>query len=127
MLKGFRDFVFRGNVIDLAIAFVLGGAFAIVVNSFVADILAPLLGLLGLPDLSNLTLTLGQAELRYGAFLMAVLAFLMVALAVYLFVVRPMQRMHDSAEATTRTCPYCASEIPLAATRCPMCTSQLSA
>jgi large conductance mechanosensitive channel len=127
MLKGFRDFVFRGNVVDLAVAFVIGAAFALVITSLVDDIIAPLLGLVGLPDLNSLSVQVGQAEVRYGSFLAALLAFLLVALAIYLFVVRPIQRMHDSAEATTKTCAYCASEIPLAAARCPMCTSQLAA
>jgi large conductance mechanosensitive channel len=126
VLTGFRDFIFRGNVIDLAVAFVIGGAFAVVVNSLVADILAPLLGLVGLPDLTALTLTLGQAELRYGAFLTAVIAFLMVAAAIYLVVIRPVERMRSRAEATTKVCPHCASEIPLAARRCPLCTSELA-
>lgn len=125
MLKGFRDFIFRGNVIDLAVAFIIGGAFATVVNSFVVDILTPLLGLLGMPDLSTLSITLGQAELRYGAFLTAVIAFALVAAAIYFFVVVPATRMREPGEATTRTCPFCASEIPLAAKRCPHCTSEL--
>jgi large conductance mechanosensitive channel len=127
MVKGFRDFIMRGNVIDLAVAFVIGGAFATVVASFVDDILAPLLGLLGLPDLSAMTVQLGEAELRYGAFIAAIIAFLLVALAIYFVVVRPMERMRQVAEATTKTCPHCASEIPLGANRCPMCTSQLAA
>jgi large conductance mechanosensitive channel len=127
MLKGFRDFVFRGNVVDLAVAFIIGGAFATVINSLVADILTPLLGLAGMPDLSTLSITLGQAELRYGAFLTAVIAFLMIALAIYFLIVRPMERMRAPTEATTKSCEFCASEIPLAARRCPMCTSELAA
>jgi large conductance mechanosensitive channel len=128
MWSGFRDFILRGNVIDLAVAFVLGVAFAAVVTSFTADILTPLLGLVGLPDFSELTLTTpGGAVIAYGNFLNAVIAFLLVALAIYLFVVKPMERIRKPAEATTKTCPECASEIPLAARRCPMCTSQLGA
>lgn len=127
MLNGLRDFVLRGNVVDLAVAFVIGGAFATVVNSFVVDILSPLLGVLGLPDLTQLTLRVGEADIRYGAFLTAVIAFLLVAAAIYYFVVVPSTRMRDPVEATTKACPFCASEIPLAATRCPLCTSQLAA
>ena len=128
MIRGFRDFVMRGDVIDLAVAFVIGGAFATVVNSLVGDVLTPLLGLVGLPDLSTQTLELRpDAVVRYGAFITAVIAFLLVALAIYLLVVRPMQRMRETTEATTKTCAYCATEIPLAATRCPMCTSELAA
>ena len=128
MVKGFRDFVMRGNVIDLAVAFVIGGAFATVIASLVEDILTPLLGLVGLPDLSTLAVELRpDAIIRYGSFLTALIAFLLVALAIYLVVVRPMERMRKPTEATTKACPECASEIPLAARRCPMCTSQLAA
>jgi large conductance mechanosensitive channel len=128
MLKGFRDFVMRGNVIDLAVAFVIGGAFATVIASLVADIIAPLLGLLGMPDLANLTITTpGGAEIRYGLFANAVIAFLLVAAAIYFIVVKPMERMRTTEEATTKACPECASEIPLPAKRCPMCTSPLAA
>ncbi|HEY7598995.1 MAG TPA: large conductance mechanosensitive channel protein MscL [Candidatus Limnocylindrales bacterium] len=126
MLKGFRDFIFRGNVIDLAVAFIIGGAFATVVTSFVTDLLTPLLGLLGLPDLSALSVSIGQAELRYGAFLTAVLAFVLVAAAIYFFLVVPANRMREPTAATTKACPFCATEIPLAAKRCPHCTSELS-
>jgi large conductance mechanosensitive channel len=126
MIRGFRDFIMRGNVIDLAVAFVIGGAFATVIASFVSDILAPLLGLLGLPDLASLTITTaGGAEVRYGLFLNAVIAFVLVAAAIYFIVVKPMERMRQPTEATTKSCPECASEIPLAAKRCPMCTSTL--
>ena len=125
-MKGFRDFIFRGNVIDLAVAFVIGGAFATVVTSFVSDILTPLLGLLGLPDLFALSVTIGQAELRYGAFLTALIAFVLVAAAIYFFVVVPMQRTRAPAQPTTKGCPFCATEIPLAARRCPHCTSELA-
>jgi large conductance mechanosensitive channel len=128
MLTGFRDFIMRGNVIDLAVAFVLGGAFATVVTSFVGDILTPLLGLLGVPDFSQLVLTTpGGAVIRYGAFLNAVIAFIVVAAAIYFLVVKPMERQRQPAEPETKSCPECASEIPLAARRCPNCTSQLAA
>jgi large conductance mechanosensitive channel len=129
MLKGFRDFIMRGNVIDLAVAFVIGGAFAAVVTSFVGDILTPLLGLLGVPDFSTLVYTTpGGAEIRYGAFLNALISFVLIAAAVYFILVAPIQRRRAAetgAAPTTKTCPFCASEIPLAATRCPLCTSQL--
>ena len=80
MLKGFRDFVMRGNVVDLAVALVIGLAFAAVINSFVADILTPLLGLVGVPDFSTLSFTVGDAEVRYGLFLNALIAFILVKL-----------------------------------------------
>jgi len=130
MLKGFRDFVMRGNVIDLAVAVVIAGAFGAVIASFVADILTPLLGILGVPDFSTLTFTVGEAEVRYGLFLNTVITFLLVAASIYFVVVRPKTAMDarraKAEEATTRGCPFCATEIPLAATRCPHCTSQLN-
>jgi len=127
-MKGFRDFMMRGNVIDLAVAFVIGGAFATVIASFVSDILMPLLGLLGAPDMSGLVfVTPGGAEVRYGLFINALIAFVLVAAAIYFIVVKPMERMRKPEAPSTKTCPHCASEIPLAAKRCPNCTSQLTA
>jgi large conductance mechanosensitive channel len=131
MFSGFRDFVLRGNVIDLAVAVILAIAFAAVIASFVGDILTPLLGLLGVPDFSSASLTVGDAEVRYGAFLNALISFLVVAFAIYLFVVRPANALEERRQRgaeespTTKTCPECASEIPAAANRCPMCTQPL--
>ncbi|HEX5040557.1 MAG TPA: large conductance mechanosensitive channel protein MscL [Candidatus Limnocylindria bacterium] len=122
MLKGFRDFVMRGNVIDLAVAVVIAGAFGAVITSFVGDILTPLLGIFGLPDFNELTFQVGDATVRYGAFLNALIAFLLVALAIYLVVVRPMERMKGEAAVETKVCTECTSDIPLAAKRCPFCT-----
>ncbi len=127
MLKGFRDFVMRGNVVDLAVALVIGLAFAAVINSFVADILTPLLGLVGVPDFSTLSFTVGDAEVRYGLFLNALIAFILVAAAIYFFVVKPMERMKGPAAVETKACTECTSDIPLAAKRCPMCTSPQTA
>jgi large conductance mechanosensitive channel len=129
VFKGFREFVFRGNVVDLAVAVVIAGAFGAVITSFVADILTPLLGLLGVPDFTTATVTVGSAEIRYGLFLNALIAFVLVAAAIYFLVVRPKEafdaRMARAEETTTRACPHCATDIPVAATRCPNCTSQL--
>lgn len=128
MLSGFRDFIMRGNVVDLAVAVVIGAAFGAVVTSFVGDVLTPLLGLVGIPDFSQASFVVGDAEVRYGAFLNALISFLLIAAAIYLFVVQPMnvleerrQRGLESAP-TTKTCTECASEIPVSARRCPMCT-----
>ncbi len=89
----FRDFVLRGNVVDLAVAFVIGAAFAAVVTSFVSDILTPLLGLIGVPDFREASVTVGAAEVRYGVFLNALIAFLLVAAAIFFFVVKPMSAL----------------------------------
>ena len=129
MLKGFRDFIMRGNVVDLAVAFVIGGAFAAVVTSFVSDILTPLLGLLGVPDFATLSFKAGSADVRYGLFLNALIAFILVALVIYFVLVVPMQRMRrgdESPAPSTKACPFCATDIPIAASRCPNCTSQLN-
>ena len=127
MISGFRDFIMRGNVIDLAVALVIALAFAAVLTSFTGDILTPLLGLIGVPDFSSLTLTIGSAELRYGAFLNALIAFVLMAAVIYFFVVKPMERMKGPGEVTTKACTECTSEIPVAARRCPMCTAPQAA
>jgi large conductance mechanosensitive channel len=133
MFSGFRDFVMRGNVVDLAVAFVLGAAFATVVTAFVSGILTPLLGLLGVPDFSTLSFSAGEATVRYGLFLNALIGFVLIAAAIFFGVVRPLNAIaarraaaEPAEEASTKVCPECASAIPLAARRCPMCTSQLS-
>ena len=127
MIKEFRDFLVRGNVVALAIAVVIGAAFLAVVTAFTTNILTPLLGLVGIPDMSTWAYTLPNGNVvAYGLFLNALLNFILVAAAIFFFVVRPMNRMEArrmaSEEATTKTCTECASEIPLAATRCPNCT-----
>jgi large conductance mechanosensitive channel len=128
MFRGFRDFVMRGNVIDLAVAFVLGAAFATVVTAFVTGILTPLLGLVGVPDFAALRTELASgAVIGWGLFLNALIAFILIALAVYAFLVVPMNRINPPAlPAPTKACPFCATDLPAAATRCPHCTSQLS-
>lgn len=133
MIKEFREFLMRGSVVDLAVAVVIGAAFGAVINSFVVDILTPLLGLLGVPDFSTLTITAGEATITYGVFLNVLISFILVAAAIFFFVVRPMNAMaarkaagEPAAEPTTKACQFCATDIPVAATRCPHCTSQLS-
>ncbi len=132
MLSGFREFILRGNVVDLAVAVVIGAAFGTVVASFVADVLTPLLGIFGSPNFEELTFTVGAAAVRYGLFLNALLAFLLVAAAIYFFVVQPMNALEARRQAgteatpTTKACTECTSEIPVAARRCPMCTQPQS-
>lgn len=127
MLSGFRDFIMRGNVVELAVAVVIAGAFGAVINSFVADILTPLLGVFGLPQFADLTFQVGKATVNYGLFLNALLAFILVAAAIYFVVVRPMERMKGPEAVTTKACTECTSDIPLAAKRCPMCTAPQAA
>lgn len=131
MLQGFKKFLFRGNVIDLSVAVVIGAAFGAVVTSLVTNLLTPLIAAVGgKPDFSNLYVTLNGSKIMYGAFLNAAIAFFMIAAAVYFFVVAPMNmyverrnRGQAPADPTTKKCPECMSEIPIAARRCAFCTS----
>jgi large conductance mechanosensitive channel len=130
MLKEFRAFLLRGNVIDLAVAFVIGVAFAAVVTSFVQDLLTPLIAaIFGKPDFSGLTFTINGSVFRYGAFINAVIAFVLVAAAIFFVVVKPLgaylTRRKAQEVATTKSCPECLSEVPSAATRCAFCTVEL--
>ena len=134
MLKGFRDFLFRGNVIDLAVAVVIGGAFGAVVAAFVKDLLTPLIAAIGgKPDFANLTFTVNNSKFLYGDFVNAVIAFLLVAAVVYFAIVVPMKAITDRMRPpaappapTTRPCPECLEEIPIGARRCAHCTSMLA-
>lgn len=132
MLKGFKEFIMRGNVVDLAVAVVLGAAFGAVVTSLVENLLTPVIALIfGEPDFSALTFTINESIFRYGAFLNALIAFVSIAAAIYLFVVTPINRFNEmrsrTEEATTRDCPECTEEISVAASRCPHCTAQVGA
>lgn len=133
MFKEFRDFILRGNVIDLAVGIVIGAAFGALVTSFVGNVLTPLFGLLRVPDFSTLAFYAGDTPVPYGLFLNALISFVLVAAAIFFFIVKPVNAMNarmkqpDPPEPpTTKTCPHCATDIPFAATRCPNCTSQLS-
>jgi len=134
MLKGFRQFLFRGNVIDLAVAVVIGGAFGAVVAALVKDLLTPLIAaLVGKPDFSALTFEVNGSKFLYGDFINAVISFALIAAAVYFFVVVPVNaltaRMHRGEappDPTTKKCPECLSEVPIAARRCAFCTSPLA-
>ncbi len=129
MVQGFREFIMKGNVVDLAVAVVIGVAFGALITSFVANILTPLLGLIGIPDFSAVVTTLPSgATINWGLFLNALISFVLIALAIYVFVISPMnaleRRRQRGTEETpsTKTCTECASEIPAVARRCPMCT-----
>lgn len=130
MVKDFKTFLLRGNVVDLAVGVVIGVAFGAVVTALVKDLITPIVAaIIGKPDFSGLTFTVNGSRFLYGDFLNAVVAFASIAAAVFFFVVRPInlrldrRRPGDAAEATTRPCTQCISEIPLAARRCPFCTS----
>ena len=128
MLKEFKEFVMRGNVMDLAVAVIIGGAFGAIITSLVNDILMPLIGiLLGGVDFSGLAAQVGSATVKYGAFIQAVVNFLIIAFVIFM-IVRTMNKMKKPAPAaapTTKECPRCFTAIPLKATRCPNCTSEL--
>ncbi|HEY4767955.1 MAG TPA: large conductance mechanosensitive channel protein MscL [Candidatus Limnocylindria bacterium] len=133
MLKEFRDFIMRGNVIDLAVGIVIGAAFGAMVTSFVGNVLTPLLGLLRVPDFSTLSFSAGESEVAYGLFLNALITFVLIAAAIFFFVVKPVNHMNTRLRKgepepapTIKACPFCVTDIPVAATRCPHCTSQLS-
>jgi large conductance mechanosensitive channel len=139
MLKEFREFAIRGNVVDMAVGIIIGAAFGKIVNSFVNDVLMPPIGLLlGKVDFSSLFVNIsgksydslaaaraaGAATINYGQFLNTVIDFSIVAFAVFLLV-RQVNRLKREPEKTTKECPHCLSKIPLKATRCPSCTSEL--
>ena len=130
-MKGFRDFISRGNLIDLAVAVVIGTAFTAVVTAIVTDLITPLIAAIaGKPDFSKLRFTLHKSQFLYGSFFNALLTFLIIAAVVYFLIVAPMARItarfHHEAAVTTRDCPECLSTIPLAATRCMYCTTQVA-
>lgn len=143
MFKEFKEFIKRGNAMELAIAFVMGGAFTAIVNSLVNDLIMPVVSLItGGMDFSSLFVALdgkqyanlkeleeaGAAAFKYGSFIMAVINFLIIAFVLFL-IVKAMNRMKKEEEVveevTTKTCPACKMEIPLEATRCPHCTTEL--
>lgn len=132
ILKEFRAFILRGNVIDLAVAVVIGAAFTAVVNALVRDLITPIIGaIFGEPIFASLSFTINGSEFFYGDFLNAVITFVIVAAAVFFLVVKPVnylmerRRTEPDVESTTRDCPECLSAIPIAATRCAFCTTEL--
>src|ERR1700758_423000 len=127
-MKGFKQFLLRGNVVDMAVGIVIGAAFGTVVNGLVKDLLTPFIAaLVKQPDFSAFTFTINGSKFLYGEFINALLSFLIIASAVYFFVVLPMNallarmRKEPPADPTTKKCPECLSEIPIAARRCAFC------
>jgi large conductance mechanosensitive channel len=135
MLKGFRDFILRGNVMDLAVAVIIGAAFTAIVNSLVGDVLNPLIAaVVGKPDFSAIVVHIGSGVVKIGNFFNAVISFLIIAAVVYFFIVLPVNTLvtrMKKAEAPpaapdTKTCPECLSTIPKSARRCANCTQPVA-
>jgi large conductance mechanosensitive channel len=131
-MKGFREFLLRGNVVDLAVAVVIGAAFGLVVAAFVKDIITPLIGIPGHVDLSSQAFSVNGSVFHWGDLVNTVINFIIIAAAIYLIVIVPMQRLQQrrakpALDVTTRECPECLSTIPRAARRCSFCTSEVGA
>jgi large conductance mechanosensitive channel len=133
-MKGFKQFIFRGNVLDLAVAVVMGAAFGTVVTALVKDLITPIIAaLVGKPDFSNILFEVNGSKFLIGDFINALVSFLLIGAAVYFFVVLPvntvlarMKRGEAPPDPTTKRCPECLSEVPIAARRCAFCTSALT-
>lgn len=132
-MKDFRQFILRGNLVDLAVAVVIGAAFGAVVTAFVSDLVTPLIAAIGgKQDFSRLAFTINGSRFLYGAFLNALISFAVIALVVFFLVIKPvnalMERLRPErpVEQTTRPCPECLSEIPRGARRCSFCTSEVA-
>jgi large conductance mechanosensitive channel len=130
-MGGFKRFLLRGNLVELAVAVVIGVAFGAIITALVADLITPLIAAIGgQPDFSALTFTVNHSTFRYGAFINALLSFVIIAAVVYFLVVVPVSRLlarsEQNKEATERKCPECLSQIPLAARRCMYCTAEVA-
>ena len=131
MLKEFKDFVMRGNILDLAVAFIIGGAFKAIIGSLVKDILMPLIGLImGGIDFAALSFSVGDAVVTYGMFIQAIVDFIVIAFVIFLIIKNAEKAKKEEpaaapTEPTTKECGFCFTEIAIKATRCPNCTSEL--
>ena len=131
-MSEFKEFALRGNVMDMAIGIVIGAAFTAIVTALVDNIISPIIGMFVKVDFNHLVATVNGVELQYGAFIMAIVNFLIVAFVLFL-IIKAMNKAakagkeeEEEAEPTTKECPFCLQEIPIKATRCPHCTSELS-
>jgi large conductance mechanosensitive channel len=134
LMTEFKEFILRGNVVDLAVAVVIGAAFGAVVTAFVKDIITPFIAaIFGKPDFSTISFTINNSKFYIGDFINAVITFLIIATVIFFFVVKPVNMLMNlrktemPAGLPTRDCPFCLSNVPLAATRCAFCTSELPA
>ena len=126
----FKEFIMRGNVMNLAVGVIIGGAFSAIVTSLTDDIISPILGIFGGMDFSELVANVNGAEIRYGAFITAIINFLIMAFIIFLMVkginkVMSLGKKEVEEEPTTKVCPFCCSEIDIKATKCPHCTSDV--
>ena len=133
-MKDFREFLLRGNLVDMAVGIVIGIAFAAVVTALVADLVTPLIAAIGgKPDFSSLSFTINKSHFLYGAFINALITFVVIAAVIYYLVVKPVnalmarRKTEPPIDATTRDCPYCLSQIPIGASRCAFCTQEVGA
>lgn len=135
MLQGFKQFMLRGNVLDLAVAVVMGAAFGAVVTALVKDVITPFIAaIVGKPDFSAIQFTINGSKFLVGDFINALVSFILIGVAIYFFVVMPvnkllarMRRGEAAPDPTTKKCPECLSDVPIAARRCAFCTSELAA
>lgn len=133
MLKEFKQFIMRGNVVDLAVAVVIGAAFGAVVTAFVSDLVTPLIAAIGgQQDFSGLFFTINDSKFMYGHFINAIISFVLIAAVIFFFVVKPLNHLQERAarnktpeDPTEKKCPECLSNIPVKATRCAFCTSKV--
>lgn len=132
-MKEFKEFINRGNVMDMAVGIIIGGAFTAIVNSLVDDIINPLIGSIFKMDFTSLVANVNGAEVKYGAFIMAIINFILIAIVLFIIIksINKMSKMGKKEEApaeeapTTKVCPFCKSEVPIDATKCCHCTSDL--
>jgi large conductance mechanosensitive channel len=132
-MKDFKEFLLRGNLVDMAVGIVIGIAFAAVITAFVGDLITPLIAAIGgNPDFSALSFTINKSHFLYGAFINALITFVVIAAVIFFLVVKPVnallaRRKTAPADATTRECPHCLSQIPVGARRCAFCTQEVGA
>ena len=130
MLKEFKAFILRGNVVDLAVGVVIGAAFGAIVTSLVKDVLTPLLGLLNVPDFSDLSVEVGKDQINYGLFVNAIISFVIIAAAIFFLVVKPVNHLMAGGtpkeEPKVKECPHCLSSIPVQASVCAHCTKSVA-
>lgn len=126
-IEEFKQFIMRGNVMDMAVGIIVGAAFTAIVTSLVDDIISPVIGLLVKVDFNNLVATAMGVEIKYGAFIMAVINFLIVSFVIFTMVkaINKVKRSPQEEAPASKTCPYCKTDIAIDATRCPNCTSEL--